>query len=343
MPLDPAMPLTDVKNVIVHKLTKQDDKFTPELRPAPNAVSPTTSKVVSLLVKEYARRSGKAHGRFNADEINYPVQQHLRKYFVDQSISFHDASVAMMATLCAEATGTAATPGGVIIAHVESDGVESVLVAIVTEEWGAAMSANLDFAEADYLDLKGFRFAGKINLTEWQQGGEKYVSLLRGKSRDVSSYFMSFLGCDDTVTDTAETKTLKIALEDFVKRSALNEVQSQEFFDKAYDICEKLRIADSPIDLQAFANELWPADPDKLTEIFSEPDRKLSDGFYPSKRIFRGFVQFSGKTKNWKVEFSREAIKSGDVVFVPENETLIINNLPPDLKQRLRDEQRDDE
>lgn len=343
MPLDPPVPLTVVKNVIVHKLTKNDDKFSPELRPAPNAVSPIASKVVSLLVKEYARRSGKAHGRFNLDEINYPVQQYLRKYFVDQTFSFYELTTGMMGTLCHEATGTAATPGGVIIAHVESDGVESVLVAIVTEEWGAAMSANLDFAEGDYLDLKGFRFAGKINLTEWQQNGDKYVSLLRGKSRDVSSYFMSFLGCEDSVSDATETKTLKSALEDFVISSALTEAQTRDFFDKAYEICEKLRIDEKPIDLQAFANELWPEDPDKLTDIFSEPERKLSDGFHPNKRVFRGFVQFSGKTKNWKVEFSREAIKSGDIVYKDENETLVINNLPLELKQRLRTEQREDE
>jgi nucleoid-associated protein len=148
------------------------------------------------------------------------------------------------------------------------------------------------------------------------------------------------LGCDSSVTDAAETRNLKSALEEFVKTANLDEQQTQIFYDKAFSICDRLQKERAPIDFDTFANELWPTDPGSLTRILSDPDRKLSDGFVPDKRVYRSFVQFSGKTKTWKVEFSREAIKSGEIVFNPD-ETLSITNVPAELKERLRSEVKD--
>jgi len=331
---------TAIKSIVVHRLLKNGDEFHAELRQGQNAVSEDTTKMVQQLISEYARRTGKAHGRFEMDEVNYPVQAHLRDHFVDGTTTYFQLSSLMMATLCAKAKGTAATPGGVIIAHTEVDGSEFVIVAIVSEEWAPALNEELEVKGAQHLDLKGFRFAGRVNLSEWQAGGDKYLSFLRGKGQQVSAYFKAFLGCDSSVTDAAETRNLKSALEEFVAATNLNEQQIQNFYDKAFSICDRLQKERSPIDFDTFANELWPTDPGSLTRILSNPDRKLSDGFVPDKRVYRSFVQFSGKTKTWKVEFSREAIKSGAVVF-NQDETLSITNVPAELKDRLRSEVKD--
>ncbi|SHN44821.1 nucleoid-associated protein [Duganella sacchari] len=296
--------------------------------------------MVQQLISEYAKRTGKAHGRFEVDEVNYPVQAHIRQHFVDRTTTYLELSSSMMATLCAKAKGTAATPGGVIIAHTEIYGAEFLIVAIVSEEWAPALNKEMEVEGGQHLDMKGFRFAGRVNLTEWQSGGDKYLSFLRGKGQQVSAYFKAFLGCDSSVTDAAETRNLKDALDEFVKISNLDEQQTQNFYDKAFSLCDRLHKERLPIDFGAFANELWPTDPSSLTRILSEPDRKLSDGFVPDKRVYRAFVQFSGKTKTWKVEFSREAIKSGEIVF-NQDETLSITNIPPELKDRLRSEVKD--
>lgn len=340
MPLDPDRPGTTIKSIVVHRLLKEGDAFGADLRHGQNAVSEDTSKMVQQLISEYAKRTGKAHGRFEVDEVNYPVQTQLRQHFVERETTYLELSSLMMATLCAKAKGTAATPGGVIMAHIEADGAEFVIVAIVSEEWAPALNAELEVKGAQHLDLKGFRFAGRVNLTEWQSGGDKYLSFIRGKGHQVSAYFKAFLGCDSSVTDAAETRNLKDALDEFVRESNLDEQQTQNFYDKAYSICDQLHKERAPIDFDAFANELWPTDPGSLTKILSAPDRKLSDGFVPDKRVYRSFVQFSGKTKTWKVEFSREAIKRGEIVF-NQDETLSITNVPPELKARLRSEVKD--
>lgn len=343
MPLDPAVdadvdaanPFVKVNRLVVHRLRKDGDRFVPLLREQLNALSETNLKVVRKLVEEYSKRSGKAHGKFEADVGNYPVQSHISSYYVKQDTSFLEATKDMMGTLCAKAQGTSATPGGVIIAETEQNGVQHLLVAIVTEQWGAAMNADMELADSDHLDLKGFRFAGRVNLSEWIAGGEKYLSFLRGKGQ-VAAYFMEFLGCADSVSDKVETKTLKDALEHFALQNQLSEEKRKEFFDRAYDICARHSAKKIPVDLEAFANELWPDNPKQLTDVLNDPDRKLSDGFVPDRRVFKSFVQFSGQTETWKIEFSRDAINR-DIIF-NKDETITLKNVPVDLKERLRRE-----
>jgi len=324
-----------VKRIVIHRLEKDGDRFVPQFRDNVNALSKTNLKVVRKLVDEYSRKTGKAHGKFEADVANYPVQQFIEDYYVHSNLDFLAATRAMMDTLCAKAQGTSATPGGVIIAETEQNGIEHLMVAIVTEQWGATMNADMELNDSDTLDLKGFRFAGRVNLSEWATGGETYLNFLRGKGQ-VAGYFKEFLGCTVSVSDKDETIVLKDALEDFATQCKLDETKKKAFFDQAFKICARHRKERIPIDLEIFANELWPENPQQLTDILVEPDRKLSDGFVPDRRVFRSFVEFSGQTDSWKIEFSRSAINK-DIIF-NDDETITLKNVPVELKQRIKRE-----
>jgi nucleoid-associated protein len=329
---------TRVLNAVVHDLVRLEGAaFEVSHADEELEINATVSKVVGRLVSEYSKRAGKAHGQFEADEVNFPVQQHVRDFYTSKAIDFMALTAAMMATLRVKAAKTAAGGGHVVFAQIHHEGADQLLVAIVTEEWGAALGKNKEFAEAEILDLKGFRFAGRIDLTDWAKGGDKYLSFLKGRGHDVSAYFKAFLGCDSSVTDAAETRTLKTALETFAQESGLEEKRRAEFFNKAFEICNKLAKDGDPIDLQTFANEVWPADPPALMQVMGRAELKLSDGFVPDKRALRAFVQFAGKTKAWEVKFARDAILNRDVVF-NDDETLTLHNLPPELKERLRNE-----
>ncbi|RYE71774.1 MAG: nucleoid-associated protein, partial [Oxalobacteraceae bacterium] len=275
---DVGNPAVIVKRLVIHRLGKQGDRFVPRFRDNENALSRTNLKVVRKLVDEYSKKTGKAHGKFEPDVANYPVQQFIEDYYVHDNSDFLTATRSMMDTLCAKAQGTSATPGGVIIAETEQDGIEHLMVAIITEQWGARMNADMELDDSDTLDLKGFRFAGRVNLSEWSSGGETYLNFLRGKGQ-VAGYFKEFLGCTVSVSDKDETLVLKDALEDFALQSRLDEGKKKDFFDRAFSICERHRKERIPIDLEIFANELWPENPQQLSAVLVAPERKLSDGF----------------------------------------------------------------
>lgn len=332
----------EIVAVIVHDLIKAGTLSVDE-RPDLLPVTATVQRLVDQLVSEYAKRSGKSHGRFIDQEDNYPIQKYIREYYTEHSKTFLELSQAMMKTLCAKATGTAATGGHVFIAQISHDELNYLIVAILTDELGAALTAGKELTDSIYLDIKGFRFAGRIDMTNWQNGGERYLSFLKGRKQDrVSDYFKAFLGCDNSVVAAAETAILLAGLELFVAQQEMDEVAKDEFLTKAFHICSRLASDDEPIDIQEFANELWPSEPEQLVAVLSAPDLKLSEGFVPDKRTLRRLVKFSGKTPLWKIEFERTALNQGQIVF-NDDETLTINNLPEELKDRLRKEFKQDD
>src|SRR3546814_7869702 len=88
-----------------------------------------------------------------------------------------------------------------------------LLVAIITDKLSAALTSQRDVRDVRHLDLDGFRFAGRINLTAWAIGDERYISFLKGKG-DVSEYFRHFLGCDSVVQERVDTSNLVAALKE---------------------------------------------------------------------------------------------------------------------------------
>ena len=328
--------------VIVHDLIKVGTLSVDE-RVDILPVTATVQRLVDQLVSEYAKRSGKSHGRFMDDEDNYPIQKYIREYYTEGTSNFFELSQVMMKTLCTKASGTAATGGHVFIVHILHDELNYLIVAILTDELGAALTAGKDLTDNIHLDIKGFRFAGRIDMTNWQSGGERYLSFLKGRKQDrVSDYFKAFLGCDNSMVAATETATLLTALESFVVQQEMDEVAKNDFLTKAFYICTRLASDDEPIDIQEFANELWPSEPEQLVAVLSAPDLKLCEGFVPDKRTLRRLVKFFGKTPLWKIEFERTALNQGQIVF-NNDETLTINNLPEELKDRLRKELKQDE
>ena len=79
------------------------------------------------------------------------------------------------------------------------------MVAIINDKLGAALTKDLDIADIKHLDLDGFRFAGRVNITAWLEDADRYIGFLKGKG-DVAEYFKEFLGCDTTIQDKEDTK-----------------------------------------------------------------------------------------------------------------------------------------
>jgi len=342
--IEAAESLNKINGVIVHDLLKQEGGgFAVDEREDLLLVTKTVQRLVDQLVSEYAKRAGKSHGRFEDDQDNYPVQRYVREYHVDKSKTFLELTRAMMKTLCTKAAKTAATGGHVFIAHTTRDASDYLLVAILTDELGAALTEGKDVKDSLYLDIKGFRLAGRIDMTSWNSGGERYLSFLKGRDQaKVSDYFKAFLGCDNSVAAAAETATLIGGLEVFAEKQEMDEVAKERFLSSAHAICTKLAKDDEPLDIQTFANELWPVSPEALVEVLSDPELKLSEGFVPDRRVLRRLVKFSGKTPYWKIEFDRTALNEKQIIF-NDDESLTITNVPEELKIRLRKEMQQDD
>ncbi len=322
----------------MHHLQRHDDgRYEVQVGNSAIAVSKTVIRLINELHKLYSRRPSKSYGKFSDDTENYPTSVHLSEYLAGNK-SFDQLTIALMAKLAKEAGAKSASTGGhVFFCHFEREEFHFFLVAIVTDKISAALTDNEDLEDVTHLDVDGFRFAGRVNLSGWSGDDERYIGFLKGKGA-VAEYFKEFLGCDTTIQSRVETTNLVMAIKSFADKKGFHDQQREEFMRKALEICDRDAKSDKVVDFPTLANELYPQAPDELTDVLADPDLGLNDGFVADRRALKRFVTFKRKTSNWSVEFERKALHDGKVLYNPEDKTITLLDVPEDLQNELKEE-----
>jgi nucleoid-associated protein len=214
-------------------------------------------------------------------------------------------------------------------------------VAIVTEVVGTAITEGFEIVDSVHLDMSNLRVAGRVDLTAWQDGAERYVSFLKGRG-EVANYFKQFLGCNDVLVALQETQKLVRGLETFATKQHLESAVRDQLFEQAYTFLEELGRNGNPVSLDALANRLWPDSPDDLRATFANEELQLSDGFVPDRRAIKGLVKFKGTSTHWKLEFDRRGLRNGDIRYDQDNNSLVLSNIPDALRSELLEELTDE-
>ncbi|MGS0648553.1 nucleoid-associated protein [Komagataeibacter melomenusus] len=330
--------MNNIINAAVHDLQRGPQGFKIVQGQDKLVVTHTVQRVINELHDLYARRASKSYGKFS-DQLTYSeTKTYLGDYLAVGPDGFADLTAKMMVTLQNSArTRNAAAGGHVFFAHFERDNHQYLLVAIITDKLGANLTGNLDVQDVVHLDVDGFRFAGRINMTAWLDQQERYIGFLKGKG-SVSEYFKEFLGCDTVIQARQDTSQLVETLKEFTLQKQMSAADREEFLTKAKGICERLASSQREIDFEEFANELFPSAPTELSEVLGSPERKLNDGFIPDRRALVPLKKFKGKTSSWSVEFDRQALTDGSIIFDADANTLTFKGLPVELVMELKRE-----
>lgn len=333
-----------IVGLVVHKLIKsQSGIATIELRDNVIAVTPTATRLVEHLHTLFAQRPQKGFGQFEQDEDNFPIGRLVRDYYVQHATDFLELSRRMMAHLEARANSQPfATGGYVVIAHVTNGATNWLLALIVTEVLGTAITDGLDIIDTVHLDMTNLRVAGRINLTGWLGGEDRYISFLKGKA-DVANYFKLFLGCNDVVENHRESQKFVQALRQYATLEIQDVTVRGQILDEAFNYLVELSGRQEPVSLEAFANRFRPDDPNILLQYLTAPEWSLSDGFVPVKSAIKSLSTFRGHGMNWKIEFDRSALRCGEVDYDENENKLILSNISQALRDRLMEELHDNE
>lgn len=332
-----------INNVIIHKLVKEkhgQSSIVP--RTAALTVTEPVAKLVHDIHHLYTSKSTKGYGRFEEDETNYPTARILRDWFVGQSQSFADASQELLTVLANRADSAPLSTGGyVLMAHVTNASDENwFIVAIINNVSGSAIDdRTLEIVDTVHVDLQNLRVAGRITLSDWLGGDaeKRYVGFLKQRG-DVADYFKRFLGCNDLVASSEETKKLVKVLTNFAREKGLEGAEEDSFLQAAYDFCLERNKNDEPLSLETLSNVLWPNDPTELQRAFTAENVQISDGFVPDGRSLKSLTKLKYKTPYWTIDLYRSAINMGYARYNKETEELILSHLPEELKAELAHE-----
>lgn len=327
-----------IVHVAIHDLLRTPEGFQVKIGKDQLAITKTTQRVIDDLYDLYSRRASKSHGKFSVNEDYSPTQKYLREYVDGGLKEFGVLTTNLMTTLQKQAGYKGAATGGhVFFSHFEREARQFLLVAIINDKLGAALTRELDVQDVQHLDMDGFRFAGRINISGWTAQEERYIGFLKGKG-NVSDYFKEFLGCDTTIQERQDTADLVRTLKSFADTQGMTGADKDTFLSRAKDICDRSARSREEIGFEALANELMPKSPDVLLNVLTAPDLKLNDGFVPDRRALSSLVRFKARTALWSVEFEREALSGGKIRFDPADNTLTLTDLPEELTTQLKAE-----
>ena len=325
-----------IHHLIVHKLDKAaNGPASLALRASEVAVTATSQRLVDHLCQQYVKRLGKGFGKFEQDEVAFPVPRLVRELATEKTLDFVPFSHALMQQLQVRAEAEALATGGyILVAHASHEDDEFLLVALVSEVIGTGMSAEMDIADSVHLDMDNLRVAGKVDISAWQKGAERYLSFLKGRG-DVAQYFKLFLGCNDVVTALKETQKLVQGLENFVAQHQLGHEARDTLFARAHGYLDELGDESRPVSLDEVAAKVWPDAPAQMRTALADESLELSNGFVPDRRAIKPLMRFKAAAPGWKLEFERGALRSGDVIYNKSNDTIVLYNVPEQLRKEL--------
>lgn len=340
---------TELHHLITHELIKSQyvkDNVSVRARSKPLAKTLLAQKLVDRLYEAYSSKPSKSFGSFNGNTEENRSQVYVRSYFIDKKTDFKSFSLEMADALAAESKRSSASSGGhVFIAQFTHSSKDYLLVAVINDEYAIALNEEEDkgdeLEEVGFLNLKGLRFAGQLNVTAWKNNEGRYLSFLKGTG-DVADYFKRFLACDSSISNLSDTQSLTKVIEDFansvkIDGAPLSDKQRDAFFKKVDEYCREMADSSLELHLEEFSNVVWPLNPDALKSALAQSEEPISDGFVPHKKGLLGLVKFSGKSQHWSLSFDREAIAEGNIQLLEDN-SIKLSGVPSHLIDSLRRE-----
>jgi len=323
----------EVKHVVVHILDKEQNGDASErLSPEEGMVTEASQRLINDICAKYAGRTGKGYGYFEGDPDNYPMERMAGDY-LDNTDDFYQSSCRMMRHLTERSQReNMATGGYVLFSHITIGHNEHLLIAIVSATIGSTVTDDFRIQDSTYLDIAKLRMAGRIDLTAWTSGAERYISFLKGQG-NVSNYFKQFLGCNDVLIARRESEKLRDTLTAFAVEKNLEGAEKDAFLKTAFEHLNALSKANEPLNLETFVNAVWPQAPEELSGKLASEELALSDGFVPDGRVIRALVSFKGKSKYWELKFDREGTTTGDIDYDPETNIITLRNVPDDFRE----------
>ena len=325
-----------ISHLVIHRLAPGDGAPSRvELRPQANPLDDAAVRLMERLCRHLAERPGKGFGHFERDEGNFPMAHWVRAHAIEGSLDFAGLSREMLGHLQQRIDEDKVEEGGyVLFARATVFGADCLYVALLQETLGTVIGDGLRILDSPHLDMAGLQVAGRIDISAWQAGAERYISFLKGRG-DVAGWFKRFLGCTDVVIALKETKKLVETLTHFADTQQLEAPARDELLERAHLVLEEMHESGAPLDLASVAEQVFPDAPQKLVERLQDEAVDLATGFVPDKRALRPLIRFKAAAQDWKLEFERAGLRSGTVQYDPANNTLVLTDVPEGLRKVL--------
>lgn len=325
---------------IVHRFEKErHNPSSAHMRDSPLPVEQDLIDLVENIRGVFNRNVSRGYGAFHKNAIAYPFSGQLTEYLSPPG-SIASFTRGLQVGYQKSIDGAQLSTGGYLFfAHYEEADHAFMLVVSLKLRAGTGIDDNtLTINKTVNFDIEHLHEAARINLTDWQTGGERYLTFIKrqrgDKDKSATDYFREFLGVTEITESTEQTKLIIQAVQKYCEDQKFEPDTAREVRSRVHAYFVECNKENKGVSLAALSMRLNDQKPDDFSTYLTENNIELSDGFEPNSRVYRALRRYRIKDSKLTLDFE-ESILGSRVVWDPENKLLIIRDLPKELIERL--------
>lgn len=329
-----------IQFIIVHKVNKVAHSHDVSVKKAKTVIIHTDKerRFIADLHKSYYERSNPIYGVFD-DEKN-TIRPLLDTYIQDTDFfNFSLKSVDQYKGIIQ--SSDPATGGYLVICEYrnEDSGNSYLLVLTTQNKEGFTINDDLIIESIESIDMSKIDVACLINLTKYKkvkdvpENSDTYLSFVRG-NKDITFYFMSFIGCKDKSTAKESSNTLLKAIDSYFDNKHLESDQRRLRREEIYSYCQTCMSNKEAILLDVISQMLNPDEPTDF-KCYASESYGVSATISGSREVLKKLTSIYYKDKMMVLGFERRLINEKKVIYKEDKKELIIKAVPEELAKQI--------
>lgn len=328
----------NLKHFVIHRIIKEAGVRGATIKLRDNVLNTTDKEKVFIgrVTNSYQKKSCPTYGIFDELSTKNDFQENLTK-FIDNDIQFIDFTKKAMEHYQYCIKDVAPASGGfVVFAFYENTDKKSnyLLVFTLNNKDGYAFNdKDLTIESIKDIDLSKIDVASLINVSKWKNiesesdiESKTYLSFVKG-NKDVSVYFMSFIGCADKTTSLEASKRLMSTLDQYCKSKQYDQ-------NKTFEIKNLVTqygldcIKDKKGILLSYVSTIIDSEnPNAFKEFASDDDYGVNEIISGDNTVFKANRVTKYKTDDLTIEFNNLLISQKKIIYDKKTKTLTIKNI----------------
>ncbi len=304
------------------------------LREHPLPTGPRETQFIASIRKIYYDKSNPIYGVFDTNQISHPFQSMLSQYLEGHHdfVSFTKNAVRHLITVANRATQS--TGGYILFAHYEEN-EDFLLTVMLNSKMQYNINDDLIIQEISSLDTDRLDVANAVNITRWIEREETYLSFAKGR-KEVSNYFLSFIGCTNQTSAKSSSELFKKAVLDFLETRGIEQTEREDIRNQIFQYCNDQIKRKEPIHLHHVSSILDQNEPTLFQEFASSETYQVSAMVQGHSPTLKSLKYYSYRSKKLKIEFDSSLLFDETIIYHEERNELLIKRIPDELKQQLQ-------
>lgn len=334
-----------VTNIVVHKVNKMGGQKNTSLKLAAKELIIGKQEIyfVADIRASFQKKSKPTYGIFEDYNPFNGFHQQLTQYIGGETdfLSFTQRSLQYYENLInksAPATGAFMVFADFVL---KDNKDRYILIFSINNDNGYNLSEDLTIQQILNLDLSKLDVAALINISKWQkysvgheEGVRTYLSFIKGK-KNLSDYFLDFIGCADKSTNEDSSRQLVTALNRFLEEKGLSSEESKYKKKVVFDYCQSCMKEKREVLLDQISYLLDEEDPNAFAQFASSEEYGVGEIIKPDSSILRSLHFIEYRSEDLTLVFSNSLMSKKKIIYNANNKTLTIKELPESLINQI--------